>query len=159
MTFAWDARNTKQLHDGIANGLSASQIAREIGAPTRNVVIGKMFRLGIRSKKAKAILTPRAPPQLNGRIRNPTRIIARMNGTDPGALASETAVAPRTILELDGCQCRWPVDGEGASTLFCAALTATAVAPYCAHHTRRSSARYAQTYQQEGKDDGVLSTA
>ena len=60
------------------DGLSASQIANELGQVTRNAVIGKVHRLGLSGRaKAPASTAPRA--------RKPTR----------AAPSAQSAAAPR----------------------------------------------------------------
>ena len=47
---------------------------------------------------------------------------------------------PRRLLELtSSCMCRWPVDGVGAETLFCAEAIEPG-SPYCAAHRKMSGA-------------------
>jgi hypothetical protein len=43
------------------------------------------------------------------------------------------------MLELGPFDCRWPLKGEGETTLFCAALTLKS--PYCPKHLRRAFVR------------------
>jgi len=49
----WTDERVEQLKKLWADGLSASQIAGELGGITRNAVIGKVHRLGL-SGRAKA---------------------------------------------------------------------------------------------------------
>ncbi len=51
---AWTDERVERLKELWAQGLSASQIARELGGVTRNAVIGKVHRLGLASRAATA---------------------------------------------------------------------------------------------------------
>ena len=46
----WTADRVKRLKELWNRGLSASQIAKELGGTTRNAVIGKAHRLGLSSR-------------------------------------------------------------------------------------------------------------
>ena len=50
---AWTDERVELLKKLWAEGLSASQIAREIGDVTRNAVIGKVHRLGLSGRATK----------------------------------------------------------------------------------------------------------
>lgn len=47
---AWTEERVEKLKELWAQGLSASQIAKELGGVTRNAVIGKVHRLGLASR-------------------------------------------------------------------------------------------------------------
>ena len=57
---AWTDERVEQLKKLWSDGLSASQIAAELGNVTRNAVIGKVHRLGL-SGRAKSAAQPAAP--------------------------------------------------------------------------------------------------
>lgn len=48
MTFLWDEAAIKKLRTLVADGLPTSEIARRLKAPSRNSVIGKCARLGLK---------------------------------------------------------------------------------------------------------------
>jgi GcrA cell cycle regulator len=76
----WTAERTEQLKKLWDNGLSASQIATEIGNCTRNAVIGKVHRLGLAGRsKVIAIRQPR--PSRAGQ--SAVRVPAKIAGTIP----------------------------------------------------------------------------
>ncbi|MBO6854310.1 MAG: GcrA cell cycle regulator [Marivivens sp.] len=70
---SWTDERVEQLKKMWGEGLSASQIAKELGGVTRNAVIGKVHRLGLsnrttggaaaptEAKPAKAAAKPKAP--------------------------------------------------------------------------------------------------
>jgi GcrA cell cycle regulator len=144
----WTDERVELLKKLWADGLSASQIAGELGGITRNAVIGKVHRLG---------LSGRAKPSSSGapRARKPRSHMLRvarpaMRGNTALALAYEMEPEPelelvdnvipieqrRTLLQLNEDTCRWPV-GDPASTdfFFCGGKAVPSL-PYCAHHSR-----------------------
>ena len=61
MTWTWTDERVELLKKLWADGLSASQIAAELGGITRNAVIGKVHRLGLSGRaKAPSSSAPRA---------------------------------------------------------------------------------------------------
>jgi GcrA cell cycle regulator len=141
------------------DGLSASQIAGELGGVTRNAVIGKVHRLGL-SGRAKSPSSgsssarPRKPaaPRANSgfnaanHIRGNT-VLAPQLRAQPEArpepkpeLLDPDVVVPFservTIMELKEHSCRWPMgDPTHADFRFCGLKTDTGI-PYCGYHCR-----------------------
>jgi GcrA cell cycle regulator len=161
----WSSERIELLKRCFHDGLSSSEIAREIGV-TRNAVIGKMNRLGLsRPKHAHAIATPEQ------RGAGPARARAARTWR-PGRARLDifiqqdmlTAAFPQppaedipihngcgcTLLELSQGRCRWPIDNPGAADFrFCGNEPVKGL-PYCPGHARiayrpagrqRSSAR------------------
>jgi GcrA cell cycle regulator len=146
----WTDDRVEMLKKLWSDGLSASQIAAEIGNVTRNAVIGKVHRLGLSGRgKAKS-----ASPQ---RAKKPSRTpsapapIPQPTATGPIALASsprapqpvveaDDVVVPMservTIMDLRESMCRWPMgDPTKPEFRFCGARSVTGL-PYCTHHAR-----------------------
>lgn len=162
---AWTDERVELLKKLWTDGLSASQIAGELGNVTRNAVIGKVHRLGLSGRaKSPAAATPRprkAP------TRSPSHPLA-----GPGSAAAQapvtrgnTALAPQftpeieaqaeeqpvqtpaedvvipfservTIMDLREYMCRWPMgDPTSPEFRFCGTRSLTGM-PYCAHHAR-----------------------
>jgi GcrA cell cycle regulator len=154
MTWTWTDERVETLKRLWSEGLSASQIAGELGGITRNAVIGKVHRLGL-SGRAKAPSSsaprprkPRAPSQY---VRT-TRPVSRGNTAlahHPMAYAEVQAepepefvdnIIPLgqrcSILELTEATCHWPIGDPGSPDFFfCGGKTLTSL-PYCAHHSR-----------------------
>jgi GcrA cell cycle regulator len=144
----WTDERVELLKKLWADGLSASQIAGELGGITRNAVIGKVHRLGLSGRaKSPSSSAPRArkPRSHMLRVSRPS-----MRGNTALALAYETEaelepefvdeVIPveqrRTLLQLNEDTCRWPVgDPSSAEFFFCGGKPVTSL-PYCAHHCR-----------------------
>jgi GcrA cell cycle regulator len=147
---SWTDERVETLKKLWADGLSASQIAAELGGVTRNAVIGKVHRLGL-SGRAKspssAASRPRKPRAASHMLR-----VSRssMRGNTALAHAYEFDVEPetepidnviplgqrRSLLELTDETCRWPIGDPGtADFFFCGGPTITSL-PYCAYRSR-----------------------
>lgn len=150
MSFWTDERvdGLKRLY---AAGLSASQIAAELGAATRNTVIGKVSRLGLtriqhrQGNRPAALLNRKRA--CKPRTIKPTRFALSFNNATitkiPVADFKErlAAVVPLhlDLAQLTDTTCKYPY-GEGPFT-FCGCAVRTGT-PYCAPHaelTRASS--------------------
>jgi GcrA cell cycle regulator len=146
----WTDERVETLKKLWADGLSASQIAAELGGITRNAVIGKVHRLGL-SGRAKSPSSS-APRPRKARAHSHMLRVSRpaMRGNTALAHAYELEVEPepelidniiplgqrRTLLELNELTCRWPIGDPGtAEFFFCGGLPATGL-PYCAYHSR-----------------------
>ena len=58
---SWTEERVEMLKRLWQEGLSASQIAGELGGVTRNAVIGKVHRLGLSGRVMSTIARPSAP--------------------------------------------------------------------------------------------------
>ncbi len=140
---SWTDERVQLLTKLWADGLSASQIAAEIGGMTRNAVIGKVHRLGLSGRaKSPSSCSPR--PR-KARMRSDT---FRPRGSMLGntALAYDYEVEPepelieipleqrKTLLELTDKTCRWPVGDPGSGEFFFCGGDCDEV--YCEYHLR-----------------------
>ena len=147
---SWTDERVELLKKLWSDGLSASQIAAELGGITRNAVIGKVHRLGL-AGRAKSPGTA-APRTRKARATSPMLRISRpaVRGNTALAQLYETELDPqpdladnviplgqrRTLLELTEETCRWPIGDPGTPEFFfCGGQTITSL-PYCAHHSR-----------------------
>jgi len=135
MSFAgWTMNVVAELERLHAEGLTAGQIAVRLGC-TRNAVIGKLHRIGQAGIRPAA--KPRAIKALAGGRSDiappPPRLLKPVPRPAPPPPHLAAAAIPRILADLDPCGCRWPVAGEGADTLFCAAW-APQGRPYCDRH-------------------------
>jgi GcrA cell cycle regulator len=147
---SWTDERVETLKRLWTEGLSASQIAAELGSVTRNAVIGKVHRLGL-SGRAKSPASA-APRQRKARPHTIMRVAQRpaVRGNTALAPAFEYEVEPqqevvnnvvpmgqrRTLLELTEATCRWPVGDPGNPDFyFCGGQTVSCL-PYCTHHSR-----------------------
>src|SRR5436190_24206461 len=120
---SWTDERVELLKKLWSDGLSASQIAAELGGITRNAVIGKVHRLGL-SGRAKSPSSTAARPR-KARAHPHMMRVARpaMRGNTALAQAFEYEVEAepeladnvipigqrRNILELTEETCRWPI--------------------------------------------------
>lgn len=158
---AWTDERVELLKKLWSDGLSASQIAGELGNVTRNAVIGKVHRLGLsgRAKNPAAASTPRSNAPRKAPTRSPSHPMSGHAGMTRGANAlapqyaaeaeaeaqaapapSEDVVIPFservTIMDLREYMCRWPMgDPTTAEFRFCGGRSQTGM-PYCSYHAR-----------------------
>jgi GcrA cell cycle regulator len=159
---AWTDERVELLKKLWSDGLSASQIAAELGSVTRNAVIGKVHRLGL-SGRAKSTAQP-AGARGNAPRKAPARAPSHpMAGSAAAATRGAHALAPSfvpaaeieaeaeplppedvvipfservTIMDLREYMCRWPMgDPTRPDFRFCGARAQTGL-PYCSHHAR-----------------------
>ena len=147
---SWTDERVELLKKLWSDGLSASQIAGELGGITRNAVIGKVHRLGL-SGRAKspsnATPRPRKPRSASHMMRVP-RASIRGNTALSHAYELDTEPEPelieniipigqrRTLLELNEETCRWPIGDPATSEFFfCGGKPLTGL-PYCNYHSR-----------------------
>lgn len=125
---AWTDERVEQLKKLWSEGLSASQIAKQLGGVTRNAVIGKVHRLGLSGRA-----TPSRPAR---RTVKPARPRTTTATTAPASV--EPAVLPSgefaTVLTLRDSMCKWPIgDPASSSFRFCGRKTG-ADHTYCEAH-------------------------
>ncbi len=153
---SWTDERVELLKKLWQDGLSASQIAGELGLVTRNAVIGKVHRLGL-SGRAKS--SPGAAPRVrkvpNPNVRQPTRSQPAPSVRGNVALAVQPmdeayaiveydtrtdVVVPMSrrvsIMELRESVCKWPMgDPTAEDFVFCGADCRVGK-PYCEAHAR-----------------------
>lgn len=154
---SWTEERVERLKKLWADGLSASQIAGELGNVTRNAVIGKVHRLGLsgRAKPTRSSAPrPRKPragggmrPQRGGYVTVGNTALKADQELDyvprgkpaPAPLAELVIpVAERKqLLELTESTCKWPVgDPTAEDFYFCGRHSEPGSGPYCEHHGR-----------------------
>jgi GcrA cell cycle regulator len=148
LPFAWNEDRVATIRKMYAEGFTATEMARKVGAKSRAAVIGKLHRIGAISpdraearRIAAAINTPKKKkpkPPLTAPV------AALISDDKPDQMAPKSfKIAGPTVASLNlqitddrfgGC--RWPTMGEGAATLFCCVLTGGAI--YCPAHGSRA---------------------
>ena len=147
----WTDERVETLKRLWSEGLSASQIAAELGGVTRNAVIGKVHRLGLSGRaKSPASAAPRTrkPRSSHAHMLRVSRPSVRGNTAlahayeveaEPEAELSDNVIPlgqRRTLLQLTEETCRWPIGDPGqADFFFCGGRTVSGL-PYCAYHSR-----------------------
>lgn len=144
---AWTDDRVATLTKLWAEGLSASQIAKQLGGVTRNAVIGKVHRLGLSGrakpskprKKAAAGAKPSAPRTRTTRApsapRTP-RVVAQAPTPPPPMEAKPMSNGEyATILTITDHMCKWPIGDPSKSDFrFCGRKT-DPDEPYCTPHS------------------------
>ncbi|MBV8567878.1 MAG: GcrA cell cycle regulator [Methylobacteriaceae bacterium] len=149
---SWTDERVELLRKLWGEGLSASQIAGQLGAGiTRNAVIGKVHRLGLCGRaKAPSNSSPRARPKAS-RSAQPRPSGALIRGNTALAIATHVVArpAPRpveevivplservTIMDLRDTMCRWPMGDPAQPEFRYCGAKAPSGAPYCDGHRR-----------------------
>lgn len=141
--FKWSSEKTAKATDLWSRGFSATEIAKLIGCPSRNAVIGKIHRLGLRRtdaqrpKKPKAI---RAKPDRKAKLL-PTQV--HPNHKPDNRPVRSASIAPLNLtLLMRGDGCKWPSALALGEHLFCGQSRAEH-SPYCVAHHKLAFARSA----------------
>ena len=144
----WTDERVSLLRKLWTEGLSASQIAKQLGGVTRNAVIGKVHRLGLagratpsRPAKRPVRQAARPRPQLGGgpanalapRVRPPMSLPTLVvPALEPMKLEDGQAA---TVLTLTDRMCKFPIgDPSDADFAFCG--RDAGAGPYCMDHAR-----------------------
>jgi GcrA cell cycle regulator len=147
---SWTDERVELLKKLWTDGLSASQIAAELGGITRNAVIGKVHRLGLSGRaKSPSSAAPRPrKTRSHSHVLRVPRPSMRGNTALAHAFEYEVADEPamldnvipigqrRTILELNEDTFRWPIGDPGSADFFFCGGQALTALPYCAYHSR-----------------------
>lgn len=112
----WNEERISALKQLWSEGMSASQVARQLGGVSRNAVIGKVHRMGlavraapskpraVNARTAPAAPRPRATPGGERRVVR-TRPITPV----PTSPRTQELTATASILTLKAHACRWPI--------------------------------------------------
>lgn len=148
----WTDDRVELLKKLWADGLSASQIAAELGGISRNSVIGKVHRLGLsgRAKSAPNAVPRQRKPRAHAHMIRLARPAVRGNTAlapmqvydveveaEPELIDNIVPISQRcSILELNDSKCHWPIGDPGAADFFfCGGKTIEGL-PYCGYHSR-----------------------
>ena len=151
----WTAERLELLNKLRGEGLSASQIAAELGGGvTRSAVLGKCHRLGLARKASTKVSSPRLQqasrpldppataesamepgpkPVTNTATHQPAeQLRGHSRPVEAGPLGSKGL----TIMELREGTCRWPLgDPTTPEFRYCGGGAVPGL-PYCAHHAQ-----------------------
>ena len=139
----WTEERVTLLRKLWAEGLSASQIAKQLTGVTRNAVIGKVHRLGLAGRA-----TPSRPAKRPVRAQRPRIIGPTAPRLARPANAAPLVVMPQleplrdesgraaSVLTINESTCKFPIGDPGdPSFAFCGRGSA-ANGPYCNDHAR-----------------------
>jgi GcrA cell cycle regulator len=137
----WTDERVALLRKLWTEGLSASQIAKQLGGVTRNAVIGKVHRLGLagRATPSRPAKRPVRAPRL--RVLSPTAPRLRPTSTVPQVVIPDLEPMKlddgkvASVLTLSESMCKYPIgDPTDAAFAFCG--RAAKCGPYCTDHAR-----------------------
>ena len=140
----WTDDRVESLKKLWQDGLSASQIAKQLGGVTRNAVIGKVHRLGLSgratpSKPSRPVFKAPRPARAVTAPSAPRRIAEPLNAhgpTPPVVRYVEEAPGTATVLTLGAHMCKWPIgDPSTDGFTFCGRRN-SGEGPYCVEHAR-----------------------
>ncbi|HUI97768.1 MAG TPA: GcrA family cell cycle regulator [Xanthobacteraceae bacterium] len=146
----WTDERVELLKKLWTEGLSASQIAAELGGITRNAVIGKVHRLGLSGRaKSPSSAAPRPrKPRASGHMMRLARPSMRGNTAlapmyeadlepEPELIENIIPIGQRcSLLELNESKCRWPIGDPGTAEFFFCGGAPVEGLPYCSYHSR-----------------------
>jgi GcrA cell cycle regulator len=162
----WTDERVERLKKLWAEGLSASQIAAQLGGVSRNAVIGKVHRLSLpgrakaggtsaaaRTPKRPAAAAPRPANTFNASRMTATRTVARQQGSallkedaDVNAIEevryrpSSNVVVPISrrlgLTELTERTCKWPVGDPLTDDFHFCGCESPDSSPYCTYHQK-----------------------
>jgi len=148
---SWTDERVELLKRLWGEGLSASQIAAQLGGVTRNAVIGKVHRLSLSGRAKPASSSPRPRKVRTGSAQRVTRHYVAGNTALkthanpaprrlPAPVALEDVVVPISLkvslLALNDAMCKWPEGDPGTEGFhFCGHRTWNGL-PYCEYHSR-----------------------
>ena len=134
----WTDERVELLKRLWLDGLSASQIAKQLGGVTRNAVIGKVHRLGLSgraapSQPARPVFKAPRPPR-PAHTPAPRRVEA-VHAPTPAPVFYVEEPGSATVLTLGAHMCKWPI-GDPATDNFTFCGRRSADGPYCNEHAR-----------------------
>ena len=142
---SWTDERVELLKKLWQDGLSASQIAAELGGVTRNAVIGKVHRLGLSGRGQPTSSIKRQRRTHPTGIRRSRQMVTIGNlALKPDALP-EADLQPRrnvvvpiarklTIFQLTEHTCKWPIGDPGQEDFHFCGHNSLENLPYCEYH-------------------------
>jgi GcrA cell cycle regulator len=136
----WTDERVATLKKLWLEGLSASQIAKQLGGVTRNAVIGKVHRLGLSGRAAPSqpsrttFKAPRPPRPVS--LPAPRRVEAHAPVSAPRPIMLDEAPGTATVLTLQAHMCKWPIGDPSADSFTFCGRRSDGDGPYCAQHAQ-----------------------
>ena len=141
---AWTDERIAQLKAGWEGGMTASQIAEQLGeGVTRNAVIGKAHRLGLEARPSPVKAGEEAVNTV------PEAVAPSASSVKPATPPPAAAIAVRplvkkpvrsgksartTLLDLNEKICKWPIGHPGDADFHFCGKASQAGFPYCTEH-------------------------
>ena len=147
----WTDERVESLKKLWLDGISASQIAKQLGGVTRNAVIGKVHRLGLSGRATPSqparptFKAPRPPRPVSAAPVMPRRVAATPAVAAPAAVSAPhlpalpalpEAPGSATVLTLGAHMCKWPIGDPSTDEFTFCGKRAGDEGPYCVEHAR-----------------------
>jgi GcrA cell cycle regulator len=142
----WTDERVELLKKLWLDGLSASQIAKQLGGVTRNAVIGKVHRLGLSgratpSQPARATFkAPRPPrpvaPAAPRRVEATATVARDLVRAEPRPHIQDEKPGSATVLTLGAHMCKWPIGDPSADNFTFCGMRSENDGPYCPRHAQ-----------------------
>jgi GcrA cell cycle regulator len=142
---SWTDERVELLKKLWTDGLSASQIAAELGGVTRNAVIGKVHRLGLSGRGQPTSSIKRQRRTHSSGIRRVRQMISVGNLALKAEAMAEAELQPRrnvvvpialklSIFQLTERTCKWPLGDPGQEDFHFCGHDSLENLPYCEYH-------------------------
>jgi GcrA cell cycle regulator len=142
---SWTDERVELLKKLWQDGLSASQIAAELGGVTRNAVIGKVHRLGLSGRGQPTSSIKRQRRTHSTGVRRVRQMITVGNLALRADHLPETETRPRrdvvvpiarklSIFQLTEKTCKWPIGDPGQEDFHFCGHDSLDNLPYCEYH-------------------------
>lgn len=142
---SWTDERVELLKKLWTDGLSASQIAAELGGVTRNAVIGKVHRLGLSGRGQPTSSIKRQRRTHSSGIRRVRQMISVGNLALKADAMAEAELQPRrnvvvpiprklSIFQLTERTCKWPLGDPGHEDFHFCGHDSLENLPYCEYH-------------------------
>lgn len=138
----WTDERVALLRKLWTEGLSASQIAKQLGGVTRNAVIGKVHRLGLAGRATPSRPAKRPVRAARPRIVGPTAPRLRPPSAVPAVIIPDLEPLKledgkaASVLTLNESMCKYPIgDPNDPNFAFCGRASFGSH-PYCQDHAR-----------------------
>src|SRR5262245_18279279 len=137
----WTDERVATLRKLWTEGLSASQIAKQLGGVTRNAVIGKVHRLGLAGRATPSRPAKRPVRTARPRLMGPSIPRLRPPSTTPAVVIphleplKDEAGKTMNVLTLSESVCKFPI-GDPTDPDFAFCGRAAVGSPYCSDHAR-----------------------
>jgi GcrA cell cycle regulator len=137
MSSTWTDAKVKMLAALAGDGWSSSQIAKKLGF-TRNAIIGKVHRLGLKLKNLVNGTVPHPPRKHRKKVVSESWALQSQPYNEPVVVAPPESEqpGPMTLLKLTNGMCKWPINDGYPQFYFCG--KPCALGPYCPEHTRKA---------------------
>ena len=140
---AWTDERIAQLKEGWEGGMTASQIADQLGeGVSRNAVIGKAHRLGLKPRPSPVRSDDPAVPEATSSptpspaapAPAPTPAPPPVQVRPAGKKLARTKQEKTSLLDLNEKVCKWPIGHPGEADFHFCGKPSQAGFPYCTDH-------------------------